>query len=136
VEKPFCRAFAGRLSREQPERFLSTVKKADRKGKILIDWLRNGLGATAVASFSPRARPGASVATPLDWDEVVAELDPSQFTLRSTPDRLARKAADGWRGFEAARRPLPDEAVTVAPLTPPRRGRLAATTTAKPKRAG
>ena len=56
--KPFCRAFAETLSQEQPDRFLPTVKKADRQGRILIDWLRNGLGATAVASFCPRARHG------------------------------------------------------------------------------
>ena len=68
--KPFCRAFAETLSQQQPDRYLSTVKKADRRGRILIDWLRNGLGATAVASFCPRARPGAGVATPLSWDEV------------------------------------------------------------------
>jgi bifunctional non-homologous end joining protein LigD len=105
--KTFCRTFAERLSQEQPKRFLSTVKKADRKGRILIDWLRNGLGATAISSFCPRARPGALVATPLPWDEVTAELDPSEFSLRSTPDRLARQKVDAWEGFEAARRPLP-----------------------------
>ena len=70
VVKPFCRAFAEMLSDEQPERFLSTLKKTDRRGRILLDWLRNGLGATAVASFCPRARPNATVATPLSWDEV------------------------------------------------------------------
>ena len=56
------------------------MKKADRRGGILIDWLRNGLGATAVASFCPRARPGAAVATPVDWDEVTAS-----WILRSSP---------------------------------------------------
>ena len=79
--KPFCRAFAETLSEEQPDRFLPTMKKVDRRGRILIDWLRNGLGATAVASFCPRARPGATVATPLAWDEVTPKLDPSAFTL-------------------------------------------------------
>ena len=78
VVKPFCRAFAETLSQEQPERFLSTVRKADRRGRILIDWLRNGLGATAIASFSPRARDGATVATPVAWDEVDRKLDPAE----------------------------------------------------------
>lgn len=105
--KPFCRAFAETLSQQQPERFLSTVKKADRQGRILIDWLRNGLGATAVASFSPRARPGATVATPLAWDEVTSSLDPSTFTLRSVPERLEHLGGDPWDGFDAARTPLP-----------------------------
>ena len=61
--KAFCHAFAETLSQEQPDRFLPTVKKVDRKGRILLDWLRNGLGATAVSSFCPRARSGATVAT-------------------------------------------------------------------------
>ncbi len=76
--KPFCRAFAETLSQEQPDRFLSTVKKADRQGRILIDWLRNGLGATAIASYSPRARDGATVATPVSWDDVNRKLDPGE----------------------------------------------------------
>jgi bifunctional non-homologous end joining protein LigD len=108
--KPFCRAFAELLSEEQPDRFLSTVKKVDRQGRILIDWLRNGLGATAVASFSPRARPGATVATPLAWDEVTRNLDPSAFTLHSVPDRLAHQRADPWEGFAGLRQRLPDVA--------------------------
>ena len=106
--KPFCRAFAETLSQEQPDRFLSTVKKADRHGRILIDWLRNGLGATAIASFSPRARDGATVATPIAWDDVDRKLDPAKFTLRTVPERLARLRADPWTGFESLRQRLPD----------------------------
>jgi bifunctional non-homologous end joining protein LigD len=106
--KPFCRGFAEMLSEEQPDRFLSTVKKVDRRGRILIDWLRNGLGATAVASFCPRARAGATVATPLAWDEVTRTLDPSAFTLHSLPDRLASQRTDPWEGFPGLRQPLPD----------------------------
>jgi bifunctional non-homologous end joining protein LigD len=96
------------LSEEHPDRFLSTVKKIDRRGRILIDWLRNGLGATAVASFCPRARAGATVATPLAWDEVTRTLDPSAFTLHSLPDRLARQRTDPWECFLSLRQPLPD----------------------------
>ena len=106
--KPFCRAFAEMLSEAQPDRFLPTMKKVDRRGRILIDWLRNGLGATAVASFCPRARPGATVATPLAWDEVTRKLDPSAFTLQSVPDRLARQRTDPWKGFSALKQQLPD----------------------------
>ena len=83
--KAFCRAFAERLSEEQPKRFLPRLAKAERRGRILIDWLRNGLGATAIGSFCPRARPGATVATPLAWAEVDAKLDPHAFTLASVP---------------------------------------------------
>ena len=105
--KPFCRDFAETISREHPDRYLSTVKKADRKGRILVDWLRNGLGATAVSSFCPRARPGATVATPLSWDEVSGKLDPGAFTLQSVPRRLARLRKDPWAGFAATAQELP-----------------------------
>jgi bifunctional non-homologous end joining protein LigD len=105
--KSFCRGFAETLSREQPKRFLSTVKKVDRRGRILIDWLRNGLGATAIASFSPRARDGATVATPVAWDDVDRRLDPAAFTLRTVPERLARLRGDPWEGFASLRQHLP-----------------------------
>jgi bifunctional non-homologous end joining protein LigD len=114
----FCRGFAEMLSEEYPTRFLSTVKKADRRGRILLDWLRNGLGATAVASFCPRARPRAMVATPLAWDEVTEKLDPAMFTLRSVPERLGKLAFDPWAGFRELHQPLPDLARQTAPLRP------------------
>ncbi|MEO8713410.1 MAG: hypothetical protein ABI369_00200, partial [Acetobacteraceae bacterium] len=82
----------------------------DRHGRILIDWLRNGLGATAVASFCPRARAGATVATPLAWSEVTPKLDPATFTLRTVPGRLVGPRKNPWEGFEAARRELPEVA--------------------------
>ena len=84
------------------------MRKADRQGRILIDWLRNGLGSTAVASFFPRARPGAGVATPLAWNEVTPMLDLQAFTIRTVPDRLTRLRADPWADFEKSRQSLPE----------------------------
>jgi bifunctional non-homologous end joining protein LigD len=132
VVKPFCRAFAETLSQEQPDRFLSTVRKADRQGRILIDWLRNGLGATAIASFSPRARDNATVATPVAWDDVDRKLDPAKFTLRSVPERLAGLRADPWEGFAALRQHLPD--LADKPRAEPRKGGSVIVTAARPKR--
>ncbi len=106
--KAFCHAFAETLSQEQPERYLPTLKKEDRKGRILLDWLRNGLGATAVSSFCPRARPGATVATPLAWAEVTAKLDPTAFTVRTVPQRVAKLRKDPWEGFRDPGQSLPD----------------------------
>ncbi len=114
--KPFCHALAETMSQEAPDRFLPTLKKVDRRGRILVDWLRNGMGATAISSFCPRARPGAAVATPLAWTEVTDKLDPAAFTLRTVPARLAKLRRDPWAGFEAARRPLPEVARTKLPV--------------------
>jgi bifunctional non-homologous end joining protein LigD len=134
--KPFCRAFAETLSQEQPDRFLSTVRKADRDGRILIDWLRNGLGATAIASFSPRARDGATVATPIAWDDLDRKLDPAKFTLRTVPERLARLRVDPWTGFESLRQHLPDFADKPHETSraAPRKGKSVIVSAAKPKR--
>ncbi len=106
--KAWCHAFAETLGQEQPDRYLTTVKKVDRRGRILLDWLRNGLGATAVSSFCPRARPGATVATPLAWDEVTSRLDPASFTVRSVPQRVAKLRNDPWEGFRELAQTLPD----------------------------
>jgi len=105
--KAYARGFAEGMTRAAPDAYVTKVSKALRRGRILIDWLRNGKGATAVASFCPRARPGATVATPLQWREVTAKLDPRSFTVGSVPERLAGPGASAWDGFEEARRPLP-----------------------------
>jgi bifunctional non-homologous end joining protein LigD len=118
--RAFCRSFAETVSEANPEKYLAHVKIADRRGKILIDWLRNGLGSTAVGSFCPRARPGAGVATPLAWSEVTPKLDLQAFTLKTVPDRLAKLKSDPWADFEAARRELP-----AAPETPAKRQQAA-----------
>ena len=106
--KTFCRAFAELMVAEEPDRYVAHVKIADRHGRILIDWLRNAIGNTAIGSFCPRARPGAMVATPLAWDEVNPKLDPARFTLRTVPERLARLQQDPWRDFFDVDQRLPD----------------------------
>jgi bifunctional non-homologous end joining protein LigD len=105
--RAWCRAFAERMAAERPELYVSRLPKIERRGHILVDWLRNGLGSTAVASFSPRARPGATVATPLSWREVTETLDPAAFTLATVPARLRRQKSDPWAGFAEAEQTLP-----------------------------
>ena len=105
--RAWCRAYAEAMEAEAPDQYVASVPKARRTGRILVDWLRNGLGSTAVASFSPRARPGAAVATPLAWREVTPKLDPAAFTVATVPKRLARLKADPWEGFAAAATKLP-----------------------------
>ncbi len=104
--RAFAREIAEGLAREAPERFLSKASKAARAGKIFVDWLRNGRGATAVAPYSTRARAGATVATPLTWEEL-GRARPGRFTVETVPARLARLARDPWEGFSKARQKLP-----------------------------
>jgi bifunctional non-homologous end joining protein LigD len=68
--------------------------------------MRNGYAQMAVAPYSVRARPGAPVATPLDWAELDADLSPGQFTMRTMADRLARQSRDPWAGLARHRRGL------------------------------
>lgn len=106
--RAWARAFAETLEHEAPDRYVASLPKARRRGRILIDWLRNGLGSTAVCSFSPRAREGATVATPLAWPEIKPSLDPHGFTIATIPARLARQKRDPWTGWEASAVALPE----------------------------
>jgi bifunctional non-homologous end joining protein LigD len=130
--RAFCKDFAETLSEANPEKYLAHVKIAERRGRILIDWLRNGLGSTAVASFCPRARPGAGVATPLAWNEVTPKLDLAAFNLRTVPERLAKLRTDPWADFETSRRGLPEaQKPQVARNAPPQPAGKATIVTAK-----
>jgi bifunctional non-homologous end joining protein LigD len=97
--KSVAHGFALALEHRSPERYIATASKVRREGKIYVDYLRNERGATAIACYSTRARPGAPVATPIQWDELSEKLDPMAFNLRSIPQRLARLGGDPWEGF-------------------------------------
>jgi bifunctional non-homologous end joining protein LigD len=80
------------------------MAKAGREAQILIDTLRNARGATWVAPWSPRARPGLTVSTPIAWEELTPALRPDRFTLDEVATRVA--SGDPWQGIAALRQSL------------------------------
>jgi len=118
--KNFARTMARQMAADSPGRYVATISKARRRGRILIDYLRNQRGATAVAAYSARARPGAAVSAPLHWEELDTGLGPAWFTIRNMPTRLAVLAADPWDGLPAAARPLETARRRPATPAPPR----------------
>ena len=82
------------------------MSKAKRNNRIFVDYLRNGRGATSVAPFSTRARPGAPVSAPIGWDELNEGLRPDTFTVENLPHRLETQAHDPWAGFFQARQSI------------------------------
>jgi bifunctional non-homologous end joining protein LigD len=92
--KNFTGRVAEAMSAQAPELYLATVSKAKRKGKIFIDYLRNGRGATFIAPYSTRARENAPIAVPLEWDELSPKLPPDHFNIRNIETRLAKLKSD------------------------------------------
>ncbi|WP_133364694.1 DNA ligase D [Qipengyuania sediminis] len=108
AHKDFSRRFAEALSMAEPDRFIATMSKAKRVGKIFIDWLRNQRGATAVLPYSARARDGAPVAVPIAWGELAGFAHAHPFSIADAKpliDRARSKTLAGW-GF--ASQTLPD----------------------------
>jgi bifunctional non-homologous end joining protein LigD len=104
VAKNFAHVICAQMTADSPARYLDTMSKSRRVGKIFLDYLRNDRTATAVAVLSPRAREGAPVSMPIAWKLVHKGLDPKVFTVRSGPERLRR--AKPWDGYEEAARSL------------------------------
>lgn len=106
--KSFAKGVSAEMAADAPDRYLTKISKAERVGRIFIDYLRNDPTSTAVAPYSTRSRPGAPVATPLRWDELGPDLDPKKFDIFTVPDRIARQRSDPWKGMFEVRQTLPD----------------------------
>ena len=94
------------LAKTAPERYVATMSKQARDGRIFIDYLRNQRGATAVAAFSTRARAGAPVSTPVEWDELAGLGSAARFSIDTLPSRLDALRRDPWGDFVKSARPL------------------------------
>jgi bifunctional non-homologous end joining protein LigD len=105
AHKDFSKRFAEALSMAEPDRFIATMSKAKRVGKIFVDYLRNQRGATAVLPYSARARPGAPVAVPIAWGELSGFDSAHPFSIGDTKrllDRARSKSLAGWGFAEQA----------------------------------
>jgi bifunctional non-homologous end joining protein LigD len=87
------------MVRTVPDRFIATMSKSKRQGKIFVDYLRNSEGATAIAAYSLRARENAPVATPIAWEELARDVRRDYFNVKNVPERLAKLKKDPWADF-------------------------------------
>jgi len=93
---------AGReLERRMPDRVTTKWWKEERGERIFIDFNQANRDRTMAGAYSPRALAGATVATPITWEELEAGVDPTAFTVRTVPQRLA-EIGDPWEGLQAA----------------------------------
>lgn len=109
VAKNFARVICLQMVHDSPHRYIDTMSKKKRSGRIYVDFLRNDRMATAVAPLSPRARDGATVSMPLNWNHVCAQLNPKRFTVKTAAALL--KSSDPWRDYGNSARPLPPSTV-------------------------
>ncbi len=104
--KLFCRTVAEALATARPDRYTANPLKARRKGRIYVDYLRNGRGSTSIAAYSGRARPGAPVSTPLAWEELEGPVRANTYTVENLPQRLEKLAADPWQDIATVRQSI------------------------------
>ena len=104
--KAFAKQLSDQMAADSPDRFLTRASKAERTGRIFIDYLRNDPTSTAVGPYSTRSRRGAPVAFPLDWDEVREGLKPQAFTVEKVPT-LIRVRKDPWSDMLSTKQDLP-----------------------------
>jgi bifunctional non-homologous end joining protein LigD len=100
----FAEAIARLMAEEEPDRFVATMSKAKRRGKIFVDYLRNQRGATAIAPFSSRARKGAPVAWPISWQQLSRLKNAQPAGI----GRVPRGTSEPWPGYFKVRQRLPD----------------------------
>jgi bifunctional non-homologous end joining protein LigD len=103
----FAEAMARIMAQEDPKRYLAVMSKAARKGRIFIDYLRNGRGATAIGPYSTRARKGAPIAWPVTWKALDTLESAHPVTVDTYREALEAEKGDPWRGYFDVRQVLP-----------------------------
>jgi bifunctional non-homologous end joining protein LigD len=96
--KAFSKSIAEEIARQDKKSYTTNLRKAERPGRIFIDYLRNGRSATSVAPYSVRARKGAPVSMPVEWDELGALKGANRTTVTNVRKQLEKD--DPWAGFE------------------------------------
>jgi bifunctional non-homologous end joining protein LigD len=104
--KEFAHGVAKAMATDSPKKYLAMASKEARRGRIFVDYLRNGRGATAVAAYSTRARGEATVSTPLAWDELGPQMQSGRFTVGNLLHRVTH-VADPWKDLRKKARRLP-----------------------------
>ncbi|MBY4898401.1 DNA ligase D [Cupriavidus sp. AU9028] len=105
--KSFAQAVVEQIARTIPQRFVAKSGPRNRVGRIFIDYLRNGRGATTAAAFSARARPGLGVSIPVRWEELPTLTSGAHWTIANGAERVAEMAGnDPWADYAATRQPL------------------------------
>jgi bifunctional non-homologous end joining protein LigD len=102
----FSRRLAEKIAGERPREYLAEMSKAQRVGRIYIDYVRNQRGATSVCAYSTRAKSDAPVSVPLEWDEL-EEAKPPAFTVATVSARLQKLRADPWKAYDGLKQKLP-----------------------------
>jgi len=106
IAKNFAHLICAQMAQDSPARYLDTMSKSQRAGRIFLDYLRNDRLSTAVAVLSPRARAGASVSMPIEWRDVKKGLAPPSFTVRTAPRLLGKTKP--WKDYAGSARSLAD----------------------------
>jgi len=104
--REFARAIADLLAGEMPAHFTSKAGKDARSGRVYVDYLRNAQGATAVAAYSLRARPGLPVSMPIAWSELERDVRGDHFNIDNAARVVAERPADPWDDYERSRQTL------------------------------
>ncbi|KQX31952.1 DNA ligase D [Variovorax sp. Root434] len=104
--KGFSQAIVQHLTKTIPSRFVAKSGPSNRIGKLFVDYLRNGHGATTATAFSARARPGMGVSIPIAWDDLGALKSGSQWNVRTAREHLSFQTVDPWAGYWKRRQAL------------------------------